>query len=131
MTNPIKTLAEQLVANGYGTDIKPILYGLTKQTTYEIFVEGEGWQHVDPFGHEPYSNAQAYALKLRNILGILLTYLNEDQLLHFRKICKPINEMSAEQLSNSMALVEGTLIGMGLVPGIIITDLLDSITIDK
>jgi len=131
MTNPIKTLAEQLISNGYATDMKPILYGLTKQTTYEVFVEGEGWQNVNPFGHELYSHAQEYALKLRNILGILLTYLNEDQLLHFRKICKPINEMTAEQLNSAMALVERTLIGMDLVPGIIIIDLLDSIDIDK
>jgi len=131
MTNPIKTFADILVANGYATDTKPIVYGLTKQTAYEVFVEGDGWQTVNPYGNEVYCAPQARALKLRNTLGVLLTYLDEDQLLHFRKICKPINEMSGEQLVTASGLVERTLTGKGLYPDTIVDDLLDSIDIDK
>ena len=131
MTNPIKTFADRLILNGYATDLKPIVYGLTNQTAYEVFVEGDGWQTVNPFGNESYGDAQVYALKRRNILSILLTYLNEDQLLHFRKICKPINEMTGEQLCTSMGLVERTLIGNGIDHVSVIEDLLSSITIDK
>lgn len=63
VTNPIKTLAERLVASGYAEDMKEILYGLTKQTTYEVFVEHDGWQNVNPFGNESYSQAQCWALE--------------------------------------------------------------------
>ena len=131
MTNPIKTLAERLVLNGYATDMKPIPYGLTKQTAYEVFVEGEGWQTVNPFGYDTYCAAQHRAVKLRNILTVFITYLDEDQLLHFRKICKPISEMNAEQLDRAIGLVERTLTGKGLYPDGIVEDFLDSINIDK
>lgn len=63
MTNPIRTLAERLVASGYAEEMKSIPYGLTRQNTYEIFVEGDGWQNVNPFGTETYSQAQSWALE--------------------------------------------------------------------
>lgn len=63
MSSPLRTLADRLVASGYASFLKPISYGLTKQTTYEVFVEDEGWQTVDPFGNESYSKAQYYALQ--------------------------------------------------------------------
>lgn len=63
MSNPVRTLAERLVVSGYASDIKPIRYGLTSQYTYEIFVENYGWQNVDPFGNESYSQAQSWALQ--------------------------------------------------------------------
>ncbi len=131
MINPIHALAKQLVINGYATDIKSVPYGLTKQNTYEVFVEDVGWQRVNPFGNEAYCSAQYYALKLRNILSIMLTYLDEDQLLHFRKICKPINEMTVEQLGVASGLVERTLDNVGIDHKNIIANLLDSIDIDK
>ena len=58
-----KISAERLVASKYASDMKPVPYGLTKQTTYEVFVEGEGWQYVDPYGNSPHSKAQYYALQ--------------------------------------------------------------------
>lgn len=63
MSNPHRTLADRLVAAGYASFLKPISYGLTKQTIYEVFVEDEGWQTVDPFGNESYSKAQFHALQ--------------------------------------------------------------------
>jgi hypothetical protein len=63
METTTKNTAELLVKYGYATNMKPITYGLTKLKTYEIFVEGEGWQTVDPYGNQPYSKAQCHALQ--------------------------------------------------------------------
>jgi len=126
-----RDLAEKLVSSGYAGDMKSVPYGLTKSNTYEVFRDGAGWQSVDPFGNAPHSKSQHQALKLRGILTILLTYLSEDQLLHFRKIQKPISEMSNEQLLSGTQLVERTLISKGLSPADIVDGLLDNINIDK
>lgn len=58
-----KMIAERLVASKYASDMKPVPYGLTKQTTYEVFVEHDGWQIVDPYGNLPHSKAQYWALQ--------------------------------------------------------------------
>ena len=60
----IKKLAEQLVECGYAIDLREVPYGLTKElTTYEVCVTGGWWQSVNPYGHEPHSQAQREALQ--------------------------------------------------------------------
>ena len=60
--NEFTVLATRLVECGYATTMKEKPYGLTKLKTYEVFVEGEGWQDVNPFGTKPYSKPQFHAL---------------------------------------------------------------------
>jgi len=111
--NPYRELAERLVTLGYATHFKPIPYGLTKSTTYEVYVNGRGWELVNPFGFGKYSNEQQYALtiegRLRNTLTRLLKYLGEDELLHFKKIHQKITNMSEEKLNDAVDLVKRTL----------------------
>jgi hypothetical protein len=59
--NYVKKMAEDLVARGYATELKEVPYGLTKLTTYVVYVDGIA-QSVDPYGFQPHSIPQKQAL---------------------------------------------------------------------